>query len=120
MLLLITRDEQLARRLVARADQHGAALRWVLPAEALRAALEGPPARRILLDLALGEEILDLLRELAKGPGRPEIIGFLDHNLGDLPIRAKLAGADRIVPLPQLERELLRLLGASPAGPPRS
>ena len=83
---------------------------WVRRKEALVHCDENRHLRLVLLDLNVGDTILDFLQTLRKGPCTPVIIAFLDHFVGDLPIRAKLAGADRVIPRTQLERELPRIL----------
>jgi hypothetical protein len=105
--VLISRDADLGTRLGALAREAGVVLETVSEHEALRRCGGEPDRlRRAFLDLNVGEEALVCCAALRGGPCNPEIIAFLDHFVGDLPIRAKLAGADRVVPRAQLLKEL--------------
>jgi len=110
MLVLVSRDEDLSQQLLSRARAEKRDLQWLRRKEALSRCTKESPFRLVLLDLNVGEEILDFLRAFREGPCQPVIIAFLDHFVGDLPIRAKLAGADRVISHGQLKREFSRIL----------
>jgi hypothetical protein len=77
----------------------------------LHAELLSTPGR-VLFDLnaCQSADVLECVREIKGMVSGAQLIVFLDHLVGDLPVRAKLAGADRVVPRAQLERELASLL----------
>ena len=110
MLVLISRDEELAQLLQGVAVENGRVLQVVDRREALARCGREEPLEQVFIDLNVGDDALEFIRAMRAGPCDPTIVAFLDHFVGDLPIRAKLAGADRIVPRGQLERELPKLL----------
>jgi len=93
-ILLVSSDPKLA-------SLGGSALQVVPVANA-----KLPPVRLAIVDLNLGDEVLEDIRQLKAMQPPPQVIAFLDHFVGDLPIRARLAGADRGIPRSQLEKEL--------------
>ena len=110
MLILVSRDDELVGELLEEAQDEHVQLLHVPRQETLRRCSQGEPLRRVFIDLNVGDEALDFIAALKAGPCDPTIIAFLDHFVGDLPIRAKLAGADRIIPQSQFRREFPRLL----------
>ena len=110
MLVLISRDEELAVRLQGVAAQNERELQIVDRREALARCGREEPLEHVFIDLNVGDDALEFIQAMRAGPCNPMIVAFLDHFVGDLPIRAKLAGADRIVPRDQLERELPKIL----------
>jgi len=110
MLILVSRDETLVEQLLLQAKEHGIQLLHAPRQETLQRCSQGEPLRRVFIDLNVGDEALEFIAALRAGPCDPTIIAFLDHFVGDLPIRAKLAGADRIVPQTQFLREFPQLL----------
>jgi hypothetical protein len=112
MLVLISRDEVLALRLQQVAAAHQRELQVVDRREALARCGRDEPLEHVFIDLNVGDDALEFISEMRAGPCNPVIVAFLDHFVGDLPIRAKLAGANRIVPREQLERELPKILDA--------
>lgn len=110
--VLFTTDpllQESARRL---SPPHSAGLRIVADRAQLHAQLT-PAPKRVLFDLNVcqSSDVLECVREIKGLAVGAQLIVFLDHLVGDLPVRAKLAGADRVVPRAQLERELASLLG---------
>jgi hypothetical protein len=110
MLILVSRDEELVTELLRQAKEHETPLMHVPRQETLQRCSQGEPLRRVFIDLNVGDEALEFIAALKAGPCDPTIVAFLDHFVGDLPIRAKLAGADRIIPEAQLLREFPQLL----------
>jgi DNA-binding response OmpR family regulator len=110
MLVLVSRDMSLVAELQQEARRAGVHLYHAPRQDTLERCAQGEPLRTVLIDLNVGDDALGFLAELRAGPCNPQIIAFLDHFVGDLPIRAKLAGADRVIPRDQLRREFPRIL----------
>ena len=100
--------QETARRL---SPPPSAALRIVADRTQLHVELSSAPGC-VLFDLNVCQsaDVLECVREIKGMAAGAQLIVFLDHLVGDLPVRAKLAGADRVVPRAQLERELASLL----------
>jgi DNA-binding NarL/FixJ family response regulator len=109
--VLFTMDPILRQRAEDAARRANASLEVVADRAQLHGAL-GSGARRVLFDLNVcgAGDVLDCVREIKGSATTAQLVVFLDHLVGDLPVRAKLAGADRVVPRTQLEHELDEML----------
>lgn len=106
--VIISRDPTLRQRI------QGAAVHWVVnPGEFERALDAG--FRLALVDICncggdfLGDIAAVVHQCRERGQARV-VIGFLSRCGGDAAIQAHLAGADRVIPVDQLEAELPALL----------
>ena len=116
-IILLSGDESLIRKVRSLAKAQGLVLHSItrLPAAGASAPKKADPALPerpdlALIDLNLGDGVLPWIADAGSRPRPPRRIAFLDHFVGDLPVRAKLAGADRVIARSQVEAELSKLL----------
>jgi DNA-binding NtrC family response regulator len=110
--VVISRDPALRETIEGICAQGGGRVEWVESCADLRGRPSLHPAH-LLVDLNVrwaAEDVLGCIsRCKAQHPGS-KVIAFLHEYAGDLAVRARLAGADRVIPQNQLERELPDLL----------
>ena len=116
-IILLSGDEPLIRRVRNLAEAQGLVLHSItrLPEARASAPKKADPALPerpdlALIDLNLGDGVLPWITDAGAYSRPPRRIAFLDHFVGDLPVRAKLAGADRVIARSQVEAELSKLL----------
>lgn len=108
--MIVSRDPVLRRRVQTLG--RSARVVWVEDCEALEQALSLAP-ERVLVDLNVKwpRDVAECIAQ-CRAHGASSIVAFLHEHAGELAIRARLAGADRVIPQNQLEDELAALLGS--------
>jgi hypothetical protein len=102
--IIISRDPGLRQRIP---DPR---LVWIDSPDAFESAL-GEGVGLALVDVCLdcGRDVADIVRECRDRGRARRVVAFLSGCGGDAAIRAHLAGADRIIPVDQVEDELAGL-----------
>lgn len=108
--VIISRDSALRARVAQHAG--AATVVWVDDCRALEQALS-LRIGRVLVDLNVQweQDIAACIRRCKDEGGARSVVAFLHERTGDVAIRARLAGADRVIPQIQLEAEIDELLG---------
>lgn len=103
--VIISRDPELRQRIP------GTRISWVSTPETFEAALdEGIGIALVDVCEDCGRDVADIVRDCRERGRARRVVAFLTGCAGDAAIRAHLAGADRVVPVDQLEDELAGFL----------
>lgn len=103
--VIISRDEELRQRI------RGARIQWISDPDAFEAAMsEGIGLALVDVCLDCGRDAAGIVRDCRERGRAGRVVAFLSGCGGDAAIRAHLAGADRVIPIDQLENELSGLL----------
>lgn len=103
--VIISRDEALRQRI------RSARIQWVSDADAFEAAVvEGIGLALVDVCLDCGRDVGEIVRDCRERGRAGRVVAFLSGCGGDAAVRAHLAGADRVIPVDQLEDELSGLL----------
>ena len=103
--VIISRDAALRQRI------QSPRVSWVENPEEFESAIE-QGFNLVLIDVCLdcGRDVAEIVRDCRERGKARRVVAFLSGCAGEAAIKAHLAGADRVIPVDQLEAELTGLL----------